>query len=67
MPFKKLRKLISNLKELNDLKERVIKSEEKERHLEIVFHRLEVKNKNITNELKDIKTNVRLLVSKLIK
>ncbi len=67
MIFKNIRRLYSNLKELNDIKERVLKLEQRERSLEIAFQRLKVKNKNVESQLTDIKTNVRLLVDKLIK
>ncbi len=66
MLFKKIRKLHSNIKELSDLKERVIVLEQKERKLEVSFNRLEVRNTNTDRRLKEIKKDVRLLVDKLI-
>ncbi len=65
--LKKTRKLISNLKELSDLKERVIRLEQKERTLEISVSNLHIKNTNADRRLKEIKKDVRLLVDKLIK
>ncbi len=61
------RKFFSNIKELTDLKERVIKLEEKERKLEKLAATFTIKDDNFEKNIKEIKTDVRLLVETLIK
>ncbi len=65
--FKRTRKFLNNIKDLSDLKERVIKLEEKERELEKIAATLVTKDENFEKNIKDIKTDVRLLVETLIR
>ncbi len=61
------RKFFSNIKELSDLKERVIKLETKERELEKLAATFTIKDDNFEKNIKEIKTDVRLLVETLIR
>ncbi len=72
--FRRTRKFFNNIKELSDLKERVLKLEKKEREIEIVIEILKTSDRNFNKQFKraredmsELKKDVRILVKRLIK
>ncbi len=72
--FRRTRKFLNNIKELSDLKERVLKLEKKEREIEVVVELLKSTDENFNKQFKraredmsELKKDIRLLVNRLIK
>ncbi len=72
--FKRTRKFFKNIKELSDLKERVIILEKREREIELVVEILKSSDKNFNKQFKraredmyELKKDIRILVNRLIK
>ncbi len=72
--FRRTRKFFNNIKELSDLKERVLKLEKKEREIELVIEILKTSDRNFNKQFKraredmyELKKDIRILVNRLIK